>query len=264
MTETNHRGTFVWFELMTTDVAGAKAFYSAVVGFGTQVFGPDGGKPYTMWVGARGPIGGVDLLPEQAKAMGAPPHWMGYLAVDDVDASAALVRELGGTIFVEPFDIPTVGRMAICADPQRAAFAIFRGEGTMPGHDGLAANGEVGWRELATSDREAALAFYGRLVGWVKQDAMQMGPDMVYQMFGRAGEGAQGGVFTLTPAMPMPPCWSYYIRVDDFDGAVARIPALGGKIVNGPMDVPGDDRVIQAMDPQGAMFALVGRRAKTA
>ena len=100
-------GRFVWHELMTTDPSGAIAFYTEVIGWKTEEF-PDsvGPEPYTMWVSSQGSMGGVMTLPEAAKKMGAPPHWMGHVSVDDVDATVAKVKAAGGKIHVPPTEIP--------------------------------------------------------------------------------------------------------------------------------------------------------------
>ena len=119
----NDTGRFVWYELMTTDPQAAIAFYGEVIGWKAQPF--EGG-PYTMWVGSQGPLGGTMPLPEPAKKMGAPPHWMAHVEVADVDQSAARARELGGHVYVEPQDIPTIGRFAVIADPQGASISIFK------------------------------------------------------------------------------------------------------------------------------------------
>src|SRR5512141_2021477 len=120
-------GLFVWYEHLSKDVQAAIAFYSEVVGWKTQPFSGD----YTMWVGSEGPLGGVMKLPEEAAKQGAPPHWIGYVQVDDVDATAALARKLGGKIYKEPTDIPTVGRFSVLADPQGAAIAVFKPDTAM-------------------------------------------------------------------------------------------------------------------------------------
>src|SRR5919204_3927327 len=128
-----NKGLFVWYEHLTRDVEAAIAFYSEVVGWKTQPFG-DGGD-YTMWVGSQGPLGGVMTLPDEAAKMGAPPHWLAYVEVEDVDATVALTSKLGGKVCKEPADIPTVGRFAVLADPQGAAIAIFKPEHAMTIHD---------------------------------------------------------------------------------------------------------------------------------
>lgn len=245
-------GQFVWHEHMTQDVQKAIAFYSDVVGWTTQPFpeNPD----YVMWVASQGPLGGVMKLPEEVAKMGIPPHWMGHVQVADVDATAELAKKLGGNVHKEPMDIPTVGRFAILADPQGAAFSVFKPNGEMTAHDSSKA-GEICWNELLTSDSEAALAFYGQLFGWKQIDAMDMGPMGTYRTFGLTEDKRFGGVMNVPPGAPMPPAWLYYAETKDLDAAIARATKAGATIMHGPMDVPGG-RVVSLMDPQGAAFAL--------
>jgi len=157
-------------------------------------------------------------------------------------------------------DIPEVGRFAVISDPQGAAIAIFTPKGDAPGHDGMPNVGEFSWHELTTTDHERAYAFYQKLFGWDQTDAVDMGDAGVYQMYGRGGVPL-GGMWTKPADLPMPPNWLYYIRVPNADEAAERVKALGGQVLNGPMDVPGGDRIAQCMDPQGAAFAVHSRRA---
>jgi hypothetical protein len=115
----------------------------------------------------------------------------------------------------------------------------------------------VSWHELITSDHEAALRFYSQLFGWQKTDAIP-GPNGTYQMYGKGGR-TFGGMMTKPKDYPAPPHWLYYVKVADLDGALARVKKNDGKVWNGPMEVPGGDRVAQCVDPQGAAFALHGK-----
>jgi predicted enzyme related to lactoylglutathione lyase len=155
MTDTT-TGRFVWYELLTTDPKAAIAFYSEVVGWKTQLW-EDGG--YTMWVGSQGPLGGVMTLPDKAKQMGAPPHWMAHVEVADVDKTVARVRQLGGNVYLEPEDVPKIGRFAIIADPQGASLSAFKPLTPMAPRD-MEKHGAVCWHELMTTDQPAALRFY--------------------------------------------------------------------------------------------------------
>lgn len=252
-------GRFIWHELMTTDPEAAMQFYSDVVGWTTKAYGDEG---YSMWVGSQGPLGGVMALPEKAKAMGAPSHWMSNVEVGDVDATVALAQKLGGRTYVEPKDVPEIGRVAVIGDPQGASIAVFKPSGTMASHDNLKA-GEFSWAEYVGNDHEAAFSFYSQLFGWEKNREHDMGPMGKYLLFGKNGSD-KGGMFTMPKDMPMPPSWLYYIRVDDLEAAVERAKAGGGKLLNGPMDVPDGSRIAQLMDPQGAAFALLTAGGKKA
>lgn len=251
-------GRFVWYELMTTDTDAAQRFYGKVAGWGAEK-APVSNQPYTLFTTGGVPVSGLMALPPQACSAGAPPSWIGYVAVADVDGSTERVKRLGGAIHVPPTDIPTVGRFAVVADPQGAAIGLFkpmtdapaeRPERTTPGRQG--------WHELNAADGQKAFAFYSELFGWQKADAMDMGAMGVYQLFSVDGE-AIGGMFTKPPSVPAP-FWLYYINVDDIDAAIERVTAGGGQILNGPMEVPGGSWIIQGKDPQGALFALVGNR----
>jgi len=258
MSETSPRGRFVWYDLMTTDPGGAAEFYTKVAGWGTQAW-EGSATPYTMWTVEDAPLGGVmQMMPGMVGTM--PPHWVGYVAVPNVDETAAQAESLGGKVLTAPMDIPEVGRFAVISDPQGAAIAIFTPKGDAPGHDGMPSVGEFSWHELTTTDHESAYAFYEKLFGWNKTDAVDMGDAGVYQMYGR-GDVPLGGMWTKPADMPMPPNWLYYIRVSNADEAAERVKALGGQVLNGPMEVPGGDRIAQCMDPQGAAFAVHSRRA---
>lgn len=250
-------GRFIWYELLTDDPAGAQPFYQEVVGWGTSEW-DGGGKPYTMWMNGETPVGGVMQLPEEAKAMGARPHWLAYVATPDVDETGRRAAELGATILNGPMDIPGVGRISIIADPQGAVFAAFTPESDTPGHEGPANLGEFSWHELITSDWEGAFDFYSALFGWEKTEAMDMGDMGIYQMFGRNGLTV-GGMFNKTPDMPDPPSWLYYALVPDVDVAAEKVTALGGSILRRPMDVLGGDKIVQCMDCDGVAFALHAR-----
>ena len=118
-------GSFCWEELLTNDVEAAKTFYPEIFGWGMQDMdmGPLG--TYTTLHRGDVGVGGMMQMPAEAEA---PPHWLPYMATDDVDACAKRVTELGGTIHKEPGDIPNVGRFAVFADPTGASFAVYKSE----------------------------------------------------------------------------------------------------------------------------------------
>jgi uncharacterized protein len=255
----NFHGRFVWYELMTTDTEAAKAFYAQVVGWGTQ----DASMPgiaYSLFTAGQTSVGGLIELPEDAKKVGARPSWVGYVGVNDVDATTDRVKQLGGVVHVPPTDIPNVSRFSVVADPQMATLALFKWLKADQGQPAeLDMLGGVGWHELLAADWEKAWPFYGELFGWQKA-AADLGALGTYQLFSAAGQTV-GGMFTKPPTVPAP-FWLYYFNVDDIDVAARRVKAGGGQILSGPIEVAGGNRTVQCADPQGAIFALVGNRTR--
>ena len=250
MVDAASRGRFVWFDLMTSSPDEAVRFYTNVIGWGTAQW--EGPAPYTMWTNNSLPLGGVMKLPPQANGS---PHWLGYISSPDVDATVKQATNFGARVLVQPTDIPTVGRYAVMADPQGALFAAFTTASQTPGHEGPPDIGEFSWHELLTRDHPAALRFYEMLFGWTKAKSMDMGEMGAYQLFERNGL-EMGGMFDKPASMPGPPTWVYYIRVANLDRALQAVTGGGGQILNGPVEVPGGDTIVNCMDPQGALFAL--------
>jgi uncharacterized protein len=247
---------FVWYELITTDDEAATAFYKAVVGWDAVDSGLTD-RRYTIFNAGKVGVGGVITLPAEAVRSGARPIWEGYLGVDDVDGYVARVKRAGGTVHRAAEDIPGIGRFAMVADPQGAGFILFTPlPGQQPVHPEPGAPGLTGWHELHAAEWKQAFAFYSDLFGWQKADAVDMGPMGTYQLF-TAGGPATGGMMTKTDAIPVP-MWLYYFNVEDTTAAAARVTEHGGRVVNGPHQVPGGSWIVQCLDPQGAMFALNG------
>jgi uncharacterized protein len=251
-------GRFLWYELTTTDARSACAFYRDLLGWGTQD-ASNPGQRYMLFTAGQSVVGGLMELSQEARSMGLRPGWLGYVGVDNVDAAADRIVELGGAVHVPPTNIPNISRFAVAVDPQMATFALLRwlqSEQEQPA--ALSTPGHVGWHELLAADREQAWTFYERLFGWRKadDDAQTANP---YLLFSTAGETI-GGICTKPSTAPVP-FWLYYFNVGDIDVAVTRVRAGGGRIVNGPIEVPGSRWIVQCLDPQGAIFALAGRRS---
>ena len=258
------QGGFIWYELMTPDPGGAKAFYDSVVGWTIGEAAPEF-QGYRMIGRSDGKsAGGVMPLSDEMRQHGARPVWLGYIHVTDVDASAGQIEEAGGKALMQPFDIPNVGRIAMVTDPQGAPFYIMKP--IPPAGDPNAKSDvfspdlpeHVRWNELSTSDPDAALDFYKRQFGWRQEGDMDMG-EMGKYRFIQANGVTIGAVMRKPPQLPVS-VWTYYIGVDDIDRAVDAINSGGGKILNGPMEIPGGEYALNAMDPQGAAFGLVGPR----
>jgi uncharacterized protein len=256
----NSQGRFVWYELMTTDTEAAKAFYANVVGWGTQDASIPG-MAYTLFTAGEASVSGLMDLPEAARRRGGKPNWIGYVGANDVDATADRIKQLGGSVHAPPKDIPNISRFSVVADPQLAKLGLLNW--LKPGQDEpaeLGALGRVGWYELLAADWEKAFAFYGQLFGWQKAGAVDIGAMGTYQLFSAEGQTI-GGMFTK-PRIVSTPFWLYYFNIGDIDVAVEGVMAGNGQIVNGPMEVPGGRWIVQCTDPQGAMFALVGKRSE--
>ncbi len=253
-------GRFVWYELTTMDIEAAKAFYTQVVGWDAQDASAPGAA-YTLFTVGGVAVGGLTSLPEDARRAGAKPIWIGYVGVDDVDAVADRIEKFGGSVQIPPMDIPGISRLSVVADPQMATLALVKWYN--PGLEQAAAlggPGSVGWRELFAGDWEKAFAFYHEAFGWQKADA-ESGALGTYQMFSAGGETI-GGMFTKPPTVPIP-FWLYHFLVGEIDAAVERVLAGGGKVMDKPVEVPGG-WVARCIDPQGAMFALMGQRSNKA
>jgi predicted enzyme related to lactoylglutathione lyase len=250
---------FVWYELMTGDPAGADAFYCRVVGWTSKDAGmPD--MPYRLMCIGETQIAGLMATPDELEARGVPPFWSGYIGVDDVDAMVAKVLEAGGKVHRPAADIPETGRFAVVADPQGSVFQLFQPlRSEPPPKPAPGTPGTGGWHELHAVEWKAAFEFYSSLFGWTKGEAIPMGPLGVYQLFELDGV-AIGGMMTKAPDHPAPG-WIYYFNVESIQAAAARIVEAGGKVADGPHQVPGGSWIVQGVDPQGAGFALTSMTA---
>jgi predicted enzyme related to lactoylglutathione lyase len=218
--------------------------------------------PYThIMAGATG-IGGMMTLDEK---MGAPPHWLGYIDVDDVDATIKASTAHGGKVLMPKQDIPEVGAFAVVADPQGAVVSpmVYRGKDAgRPESAERAKPGEFCWDELATNDPAAAAKFYADVYGWAL-DSMEMPGWGTYRLLKRTGvKDAQGkdkdagGVMKLQGGSPHP-YWLSYIMVADTDASAVRAAKMGANVLAPPMDIPNVGRFAVFMDPQQAVFAIL-------
>ncbi len=254
------RGRFVWYDLLTSDPKAAEAFYTNVVGWTAEPWGPPEAA-YTMIANGDGPVGGIGEVGKDSASVAGPPNWLAYIGTPDVDATVEQARSLGAELLVGPMDIPTIGRFAVMADPQGAVFAPFTSAGTSEGMPEMnpKAPGVFAWHELHTTAPDAAWTFYEALFGWVQTGAFEMGGTWgTYRMYGCEADKPLGGIMITPPERPVS-AWTYYIAVEDLDSALDRVKANGGQVVFGPQEVPGGDRVANCVDPQGAAFALTQR-----
>jgi uncharacterized protein len=259
----NPPGAFIWYELMTTDADGAKAFYDSVVGWNIGEASPEF-QGYRMIGRSDGKFaGGVLPLTDEMQQHGARPMWLGYINVADVDAKVAAIEAAGGKTLMKQ-DIPGIGRIAMVADPSGAPFYIMKP--TPPANDPNARSDvfspdqaqHVRWNELSSADQDGATDFYARQFGWSQGDEMDMGEMGKYRMI-KANSVIIGAIMRKPPQLPVS-MWTYYIGVDNIDRAIEALTAGGGQILHGPMEIPGGEYALNAMDPQGALFGLVGPR----
>jgi predicted enzyme related to lactoylglutathione lyase len=258
----NPHGSFIWYELISPDPLASKAFYDAVVGWDIERE-PAGEMDYRM-IGnsAGGNSGGVMRLTDEMRGHGARPMWLGYIGVDDVDAVVAAIGGDGGMALMPACDIAGVGRIALVADPQGVPFYVMTPT-PPPGQEGKESGAfsvdepqHVRWNELSTDDPDSAIAFYGRHFGWGQEGDMDMG-DMGKYRFIQAGGIGIGAVMRRMPQMPAS-AWTYYIGVEDIRRSAEAITSGGGRILQGPMEIPGGEYALNGLDPQGASFGLVG------
>lgn len=258
----NTQGEWIWFELLTRDADAAQAFYGDVLGWTARPSGmPD--VDYRLLHAGDDPVGGLMRMPAD---MGSGPVWLGYVAVDDVDASARTFADAGGAVHMPPMTLDGVGRMAMVTDPQGIALYVMRGESDATstafrqcmGERDDRALGHVVWCELTTPDPDAAIGFHAGALGWRQEGGMPMGELGEYCFLHAAGN-CFGAVMGPVPGSE--PGWLFYIHVADIDQAQRRLLAAGGEVLQEPQEIPGGQYALVARDPQGARFGLVGPRA---
>lgn len=248
------QGTFSWVELGTTDLADAQRFYGGLFGWEPGEVATPEGVNYTLERLDGHDVVGMYQLLEQQSAQGIRPHWLSYVAVDDVDQTAERVSGLGGTVVAPPMDVMDMGRMAVVQDPSGAIFALWEAR-NHPGSGMVNEPGSLTWNELATRQAHDVAGFYCSLFDWTGEER-QMGP-LKYTSF-LNGDQPVGGMLQMTEEWgQMPPNWMVYFAVADCDAAAARAAELGAAVPVPPTDLPGVGRFALIQDPQGAMFSIV-------
>ncbi len=261
----NKHGDFIWYELMTKNADAAQQFYSALLGWHFSDSG-QADKDYRIFHAIDRatdepiPIGGLMQLTEAMEQGGARPLWLGYIAVDNVDDCLHPITARGGKVLLPAFDLPDVGRIAMVSDPQGLPFYIMCGRSdytSLAFSEDKPRSGHCAWNELVTPDPKSAMSFYSQTFGWQKDGEMDMGEMGAYEFL---RHGSLIGAMMRKPAAMPSPIWNHYFRVEDIEAAVGNISQNGGQVLMGPMEIPGGELIIQGIDPQGAMFALVGQR----
>ena len=207
---------------------------------------------YTMLSVGGKAVAALYEQPAQQQEAGVPPAWYTYFTVEDADAAAGKVKELGGNVHMDPFDVGEAGRMTYVQDPQGAFFSVWQPRETI-GASLVNAHGAITLTQLNTKDPEAAGKFYTDLFGWSVE---RQGEDGDQPYWGLFNDGAiNGGMMNLPEESPAPPHWLVYFGFDDLGKAERKIGELGGHVLVAPMEIP-SGRIAVAQDPQGAFFAL--------
>jgi uncharacterized protein len=252
--DTSTPGNFCWFELTTTDGEAAKQFYTSLFGW-TGVDMPGGpDMVYTMLKLGDKDAAALYQMSKEQQGQGIPPNWLTYVSVASADDSAKKAEQLGGKIFMAPFDVMDVGRMALIQDPTGAMIATWEGRR----HKGAGVTGEPNsfcWGELVTTDIQTAGDFYKGLFNWATKGT-DMGPETYTEFLNN--DVPVGGMMKITEQMAgVPPHWGVYFSVTDCDATVEKAVGLGGSVVMPPMDIPNVGRFAVIKDPQGAVFSVI-------
>jgi predicted enzyme related to lactoylglutathione lyase len=200
-------------------------------------------------------VAAVGPQPDDERKMGIPPHWNSYVTVDDVDALAARVGELGGQLLAPPFDVLDVGRMAVLADPTGAVLCIWQAK-TSIGASLVNTPGALCWNELATRDPQAAQEFYSALFGW-ELEPSEGAVGSAYWMIKNGGRW-NGGMRQIGDELPpeVPAHWGVYFAVEDAADTADRAAAAGGHVLMPRTEIPGRGAFAAIADPQGAPFGV--------
>lgn len=241
-------GTPCWVDLSVPDLPAATAFYSAVLGWSFVDSGEELGNYHVAQSGGHAAAGIGPLQQEDQ-----PVAWTVYLASDDVDATAKLVTDNGGTVLIEPMGVPGNGRMCIALDSTGGAFGIWQAA-PMIGIGIYNEPGSLVWEDARLVDPAAGKQFYTAVFGYTYQP-VEGAPDD-YETFSVNGEVA-GGMGGMVGASGAPSHWLPYFSVPDVDAAVAATEGGGGTVVMAAENTP-FGRMGVLTDPFGATFALHG------
>ena len=244
-------GIFCWVDVVTTDLAGAKAFYSGLFGWEFDDQPSASGAVYAMAKIGGKDVAGIGSMPPDMQTQGIPTHWTSYVKESDVEATAAKVTEAGGTLLLPPMDIESAGRMIMGQDPTGATFGVWQPKA----HIGAALVNQPNtlvWNELHTRDLERAKAFYAKVFGWSYQ--VEENGYVVVKSDGRM----QAGMMAIQESWgPVPPNWTVYFMVEDVDAAVAKVQELGGTVMVPPTAAGEMGRFAVIQDPQGGVFSVM-------
>lgn len=247
------QGDFVWFEMATDDPDAIGGFYSRVLGW-TLEDARIPGMQYRNVKAGDAQIAGLMAYLDDLPAAARKPEWIGYIAVDDVDATTGQLADGRGHVHRPPEDLAGVGRLSVVADPQGATFMLFRPAGPLP--SSATGPGAVAWRELHCHDVAEALGFYSGLVGWTGTEPGAVNEDRRREITVATAEGRDFGSFVRGSGQAKGE-WVFYFSVADIDVAERTVLAAGGSVVGAPYRLSTGLRALKARDPAGGLFALV-------
>ncbi len=243
-----------WIDLNTSDSDVSRVFYESLLGWTSEVGGPEYGGSITFTLDGTVVAGCMDKRNMPDGGGGMPDVWAVYLRVEDAAATSELAAENGGTVVFEPMEVPGLGHMGFVQDPTGAAIGLWQ----PLEHRGFGVVAEVdapGWFELFTRDFAASIAFYEAVFGWSTFSAGDS-DDFRYSTL-EEGERAAAGVMDASGFLPdgVPDHWSVYFTVADTGAAVTRAVELGATLVQGPDPTP-FGTLATLTDPTGAVFKL--------
>ena len=257
MDVTKHQpGMFSWADMPVLDIAKAQSFYTMLldVDATSTPIGP--GMTYVVLSKAGKSCCALYPVTEEGlQQRGGQSWWLSYFTIEDADATAERVRELGGTVQAGPFDVFDAGRMAIVQDPTGAMFAVWQPKQGI-GAEVFGEPGALAWNELYTHDTEAAAAFYGGLFGW-RANHVRSPDGGEYTMFDLEGQPASGMMAIRKQWGEVPPSWSIYLAVGDLERSLKLVEEMGGKVINPPMEVENVGWFSFIQDPIGAYLSVI-------
>lgn len=250
-------GEFCWVDVSVPSTEAGAEFYNELIGWEWQASEDPNAGGYGLFSNGGKVVAGMGPLQNEQQ----PPAWASYISVADADETAAKIKQAGGTVMMDTFDVLEAGRMAVCQDPQGAVFCIWQA-GVMKGAELVNEVGAWTWNHLTTHDLEGAEKFYGEVFGWslqaAGQEAAPDSPFMMWQVAGQKFEEGLGGANEIGPDDPagMPSNWTAYLSVESAEKAVATTSGGGGQVLVPVTEIP-VGKLAVLTDPQGAVFGII-------
>lgn len=246
------QGTFCWADCVSTNSEVAKKFYAAVMGWAMDDQPMGDGLVYTMYMQDGETVAGLGPMMPDMQAAGIPSIWYAYIDVDDVDSFVDKIKELGGEIVAGPFDVFDAGRMLTLKDPSGAVVSLWQAKDHI-GASLINTPGAMTWNELVTTDVQAAVDFFGALLGWTFEDGNVPGYKFIFNN-GRMN----GGIMPMDESFAgIPPHWMNYFSVENIEAALEAVKSNGGKVNSDIIEIPNTGRMAVIEDPAGAHLTII-------